>query len=231
MANESMFTIIVGAFVLIAGLIGLASYSGIDISSSFGVDLSGLKTPTGKFLENIFQSDAVTVNFSARLMSSDAQDISFKFREPVESIVLRYADSYASLYLNNMPFSSENTSIELYEFKGDFMITDKITLDGKVSGFFLDNYRAIPEVPVPVKAVNLSLDYIMISGISGKSFVLNNVYGVVNVSAASGTIIYDKTAGDMEIKSFDGTLRIEDNVIYLEGTGILKADVLKSPGI
>ncbi|MCK5235092.1 MAG: hypothetical protein KAJ88_04565, partial [Candidatus Aenigmarchaeota archaeon] len=91
MADESMFTVVVGALVLIAGVIGLVSYSSGDGSGlDFGIDLSAIKAPTGNLLKGFFDSSTQTVEFSARLVSPEYQNINFKFSDPVDSIILNY---------------------------------------------------------------------------------------------------------------------------------------------
>ncbi|NOQ55804.1 MAG: hypothetical protein GQ477_03270 [Nanohaloarchaea archaeon] len=231
MADESMLTVVVGAFVLIAGIIGLASYS--SDGSGFDLDLSALKAPTGNLLKGMFQSSTETVQFSARLLSSEHQNMQFKFRDPVESIVLRYTIPNPSISLMDMEFPSDNMSIEFYEFKGDVIISEKTTILGKVSSFTLKDASSpiSSKREIPLVIENLSLDHISVSGMSDKSFDLKNVYGVINISAESGNLVYQKNTGDMEIRSFDGDLWIDDGIIYIKGTGILKADVLNSPGI
>ena len=133
--------------------------------------------------------------------------------------------------VNGMPFSSEINYVVLGGFEGVVTISEKISLDGKTSYVSFNNVDVNPETSVSVGVENISVDHLSILSISDKSFALVDVYGVVNVSTESGNIVYQKTAGDMEIKSFDGDLRIEDGVIYLEGTGVLKENALKSPGI
>ena len=232
MADESMFTVVVGALVLIAGVIGLVSYSSGDGSGlDFGIDLSAIKAPTGNLLKGFFDSSTQTVEFSARLVSPEYQNINFKFSDPVDSIILNYTMPNPSISVNGMPFSSEMNHVVLDGFEGSVTISEKISIDGKVTSVSFNNVDMNPETSVSVSAENISADYLSIIGTPGKSFELINVYGVVNVSTESGNIMYQKTAGDMEIKSFDGDLRIEDGVIYLEGTGILKENALKRPGI
>ncbi|MEA2004137.1 MAG: hypothetical protein U9O53_04210 [archaeon] len=232
MADESMFTIIVGALVLIAGVIGLVSYfSGDDSGLDLGFDLSAIKAPTGNFLKGFFDSSTATVDFSARLVSSEYQHISFRFSEPVNSIILNYTMPNPLIFVNGMPFSSEANYVVLGGFEGVVIISEKISFDGKTSYVSFNEVDVNPETSVSVGVENISVDYLSILSMSDKSFALVDVYGVVNVSTESGDIVYQKTAGDMEIKSFDGDLRIEDKVIYLEGTGVLKENALKSPGI
>ncbi len=232
MADESIFTVVVGALVLIAGVIGLVSYSSGDGSGlDFGIDLSAIKAPTGNLLRGFFDSSTQTVEFSARLMSSEYQNIYFRFREPVDSVVLNYTMPNPSISVNGIPFSSEMNYVVLESFEGSVTISEKINIDGKTTSVYFNNVYMNPETSVSVSAENISVDYLSIIGISGKSFELIDVYGVVNVSTESGNIVYQKTAGDMEIRSFDGDLRIEDGVIYIEGIGIIKESALKSPGI
>jgi len=232
MADESIFTVVVGALVLIAGVIGLVSYSSGDGSGlDLGIDLSAIKAPTGNLLRGFFDSSTQTVEFSARLVSSEYQNIYFRFREPVGSVVLNYTMPNPSISVNGMPFSSEMNYVVLESFEGSVTISEKINIDGKTTSVSFNNVYMNPETSVSVSAENISVDYLSIIGISGKSFELIDVYGVVNVSTESGNIVYQKTAGDMEIRSFDGDFRIEDGVIYIEGTGIIKESALKSPGI
>ena len=233
MADESMFTVVVGAFVLIAGIIGLASYSGdgSGFDLGFDLDLSGLKAPTGNLLKGMFQSNTETVQFSARLLSLEHQNFEFKFREPVESIILNYTIPNPSIMVNDMPFTSEINHVVIDDFNGDVLISDKTTIDGDASGLSFNDVEIRPDAQISVAVENVSLDNIAISGMSGKSFALKDVYGVINVSAESGNLVYQKNTGDMEIRSFDGDFWIDDGVIYIQGTGILKADVLNSPGI
>ena len=232
MADESIFTVVVGALVLIAGVIGLVSYSSGDGSGlDLGIDFSAIKAPTGNLLRGFFDSSTQTVEFSARLMSSEYQNINFKFREPLDSIVLNYTMPNPSISVNDMPFSSEMNYVVLESFEGIVIISEKINIDGKTTSVFFNNVYMNPETSVSVSAENISVDYLSIIGISGKSFEFIDVHGVVNVSTESGDIVYQKTAGDMEIRSFDGVLRIEDGVIYLEGSGVLKESALQSPGI
>lgn len=233
MADESIFTVVVGAFVLIAGIIGLASYSGdgSGFDLGFDLDLSALKAPTGNLLKGMFQSNTETVQFSARLLSLEHQNFEFKFREPLESIELNYTIPNPPIMINGIPFTSQRNHVVIDDFSGDVLISEKTTIDGDMSGLSLNDGEMRPDVRISVVIENVSLDNIAISGISGKSFDLKDVYGVINVSAESGNLVYQKNTGDMEIRSFDGDLRIDDGVIYIQGTGILKADVLNSPGI
>lgn len=232
MADESIFTVVVGALVLIAGVIGLMSYSLGDGSGlDFGIDLSAIKAPTGNLLRGFFDSSSQTVEFSARLMSSEYQNIYFRFREPVDLVVLNYTMPNPSISVNGMPFSSEMNYVVLESFEGSVTVSEKINIDGKTTSVSFNNVYMNPETSVSVSAENISVDYLSIIGISGKSFELIDVYGVVDVYTESGNIVYQKTAGDMEIRSFDGDFRIEDGVIYIEGTGIIKESALKSPGI
>jgi len=226
-----MLTVIVGAFVLIAGIIGLVSYSGDGSGFDFGFDLSGLKEPTGNLLKGMFHSSTETVQFSARLLSLEHQNLEFKFRKPVESIELNYTIPNPPIIVNGMPFTSEINYVVIDEFIGNVVISDKTTIDGDVSGLFFNDVDIRPNVQIPVVIENVSVDNLAISGISGKSFNLKDVYGVINVSAQSGNLVYQKNMGDMDIRSFEGNLWIDNGVIYIEGTGILKADVLNSPGI
>ncbi len=232
MADESMFTVVVGALVLIVGVIGLLSYSSEDGSGlDLGIDFSALTAPTGNLLKGFFDSDTQTVDFSARLISSEYQNIYFRFSDPLDSIILNYTMPNPSISVNGMPFSSEKDYVVLEGFEGIVTISEKISIDGKVTFVSFNNVDMNPDTSVSVAAENISVDYLSITGISGKSFELIDVYGVVNVSTETGNIVYQKTAGDMEIKSFDGDFRIEDGVIYLEGSGILKESALQSPGI
>ncbi|MEA3229528.1 MAG: hypothetical protein U9P44_01310 [archaeon] len=228
MARESMFTIIVGALVILAGVLGLVFYSSDDL----GLDMNFLSfdMPTGNLLKGIFQSDSETVEFSARLVFYDYQDISFRFSEPVR-MVFNYTMPNPSFYVNNIPFLSENNYVVLDGFKGDFSLTEKVFVKGKINSMYFNDVTISPFDAVPVRVENLSAGYMSISPILKKSFLLKNVQGTINISSESGSLVYEKTAGDMELRSFEGDMRVERGVIYLMGTGILKADVLKSPGI
>ena len=235
MADESMLTVIVGAIVLIAGIIGIVSYSDSGDASesdfSLGNVFSGLTSPTGNLIKNMFSSESETVEFSARLLSLEHQQMTFKFREPVTSIILNYTIPNPSLIVNGMPLISEKNHVTINEFKGDLIVSDKISIDGKTTSISFNDVEINPETGVSITAENISVESIVLTGVVDKSFEFKNIYGVINISAESGDLIYNKKTGDMDIKSFNGNMQIEDGVILIQGTGILKADVLKSPGI
>ncbi len=229
MADESLLTVIVGALVLLAGVAGLVSYSGLgpDIGSGLG----GVEMPTGNMLASFFHQnkDSETVKFSATLMSSDYQDLIFDLGYPVDKVSMEYSAPNPEVDVNGLLLDPFNMSLSLHEFRGDVYISEKASVIGSASRLAVKDTSINSQDKVPVDAANISVDMISIDGLDDESFLLKNVYGVINITSMNGKLTYDlDSENDLEIRSFKGSFMIDEGVMRIEGSGILKADVIIS---
>lgn len=226
-AAKIALIIIIGVIALFSGIMGfLSDYTTIDDKIS-----SAMESPTGFFLS--MKQEQKTVSFTAKLFSDKTQNIPLSFTTPLQLIDLSFTDPKTNFEVNGLSMSSPGKNhVLLYEYRGKATVRDKLTLDGSVKKATVNSVEInMQERRITIDTIELDFDSVEFLDLQDISLQFVNMTGVINAKGESYDITYKIEDQNLEINSFEGSMKISYDSVILDGEGTIKTEALSTPGI
>ncbi|NPA38603.1 MAG: hypothetical protein GXN99_02295 [Candidatus Nanohaloarchaeota archaeon] len=208
-------------FILALASLGIAGFmfkNGDSLSKDISLDFN---LPTGWFVskEKSYVKADIYINGTFK------ETIPIKVEE--QNIVLA-VPAESTIYLNNMwEAYVQPAVIEIAKYKGKvYLMPYKIGLIGETLKLS-DSLHIIKRDSYFDIQYNGTYDKFLVKEVPSQTIIIPSYLGKIELHIKGDKVIYEVSNKDVEIKEFEGYIKVINGKIEIKGSGLLRSDVLE----